>query len=224
MNREVYGHVANRIQGPCSARRSICWRAGSRAWSTSTRRLRTVPVCAGADGSVSDLSPRGRGGGMAGSCSNSPRCSEAVGRAGDAALDETLKAEVVEAMQSELDGVAIADLIRASGPQPHCAAQEPLRRCDCGSPEPLKPRKDWRMAKNKVVITCAITGAIHTPTMSSYLPVTPKQIRTRLSRPPRRARRSCIFMRAIPRMGDRRRTRNCSSSSCPPSSRKRTRS
>ena len=32
------------------------------------------------------------------------------------------------------------------------------------------------MAKNKVVITCAITGAIHTPTMSPYLPVTPKQI------------------------------------------------
>jgi uncharacterized protein (DUF849 family) len=32
------------------------------------------------------------------------------------------------------------------------------------------------MAKNKVVISCAITGAIHTPTMSPYLPVTPQQI------------------------------------------------
>jgi len=30
--------------------------------------------------------------------------------------------------------------------------------------------------KRKVVITCAITGAIHTPTMSPYLPVTPDQI------------------------------------------------
>jgi uncharacterized protein (DUF849 family) len=30
--------------------------------------------------------------------------------------------------------------------------------------------------KEKVVITAAITGAIHTPTMSPYLPVTPKQI------------------------------------------------
>lgn len=31
-------------------------------------------------------------------------------------------------------------------------------------------------SKNKVIITCAITGAIHTPTMSPYLPVTPEQI------------------------------------------------
>jgi uncharacterized protein (DUF849 family) len=31
-------------------------------------------------------------------------------------------------------------------------------------------------AKRKVIITCAVTGAIHTPSMSPYLPVTPKQI------------------------------------------------
>ena len=30
--------------------------------------------------------------------------------------------------------------------------------------------------KYKVVISCAVTGAIHTPTMSPYLPITPKQI------------------------------------------------
>src|SRR5277367_3546626 len=29
---------------------------------------------------------------------------------------------------------------------------------------------------NKVIISCAITGAMHTPTMSEYLPVTPEQI------------------------------------------------
>ncbi len=29
---------------------------------------------------------------------------------------------------------------------------------------------------NKVIISCAITGAIHTPTMSPYLPVTPEEI------------------------------------------------
>ena len=28
----------------------------------------------------------------------------------------------------------------------------------------------------KVIITCAVTGAIHTPTMSPYLPITPDQI------------------------------------------------
>jgi len=30
--------------------------------------------------------------------------------------------------------------------------------------------------KKKVIITCAVTGAIHTPTMSPYLPITPKEI------------------------------------------------
>jgi uncharacterized protein (DUF849 family) len=29
---------------------------------------------------------------------------------------------------------------------------------------------------NKVIITCAVTGSIHTPTMSRYLPITPDQI------------------------------------------------
>ena len=28
----------------------------------------------------------------------------------------------------------------------------------------------------KVIITCAVTGAIHTPSMSKALPVTPQQI------------------------------------------------
>lgn len=31
---------------------------------------------------------------------------------------------------------------------------------------------------NKVIITCAVTGAIHTPSMSPYLPVTPEEIIT----------------------------------------------
>lgn len=31
-------------------------------------------------------------------------------------------------------------------------------------------------AADKVIITCAITGAIHTPTMSEYLPITPNEI------------------------------------------------
>ncbi len=32
------------------------------------------------------------------------------------------------------------------------------------------------MAQRKVIITCAITGSIHTPSMSPHLPVTPKEI------------------------------------------------
>ncbi|HHS83065.1 MAG TPA: 3-keto-5-aminohexanoate cleavage protein, partial [Devosia sp.] len=33
-------------------------------------------------------------------------------------------------------------------------------------------------ANKKVIITCAVTGGIHTPTMSEYLPITPDQIAT----------------------------------------------
>ena len=29
---------------------------------------------------------------------------------------------------------------------------------------------------NKVMITCAVTGSIHTPSMSPHLPVTPEEI------------------------------------------------
>jgi uncharacterized protein (DUF849 family) len=32
------------------------------------------------------------------------------------------------------------------------------------------------MSRNKVIISCAITGSIHTPSMSPYLPVTPAEI------------------------------------------------
>ena len=30
----------------------------------------------------------------------------------------------------------------------------------------------------KVIISCAVTGAIHTPSMSEYLPITPEEIDT----------------------------------------------
>ena len=30
--------------------------------------------------------------------------------------------------------------------------------------------------KRKVIITCAVTGAIHTPSMSEHLPITPREI------------------------------------------------
>ena len=33
------------------------------------------------------------------------------------------------------------------------------------------------MAKS-VIITCAVTGSIHTPTMSEHLPITPNEIET----------------------------------------------
>jgi uncharacterized protein (DUF849 family) len=40
------------------------------------------------------------------------------------------------------------------------------------------PNDSWRLQAmpRKVIITCAVTGSIHTPSMSPYLPVTPDQI------------------------------------------------
>src|SRR5258705_5108940 len=34
------------------------------------------------------------------------------------------------------------------------------------------------MNRRKVIITCAVTGAVHTPSMSPYLPITAEQIST----------------------------------------------
>ena len=36
--------------------------------------------------------------------------------------------------------------------------------------------KEAKKSSNKVIITCAVTGAIHTPTMSPHLPITPEEI------------------------------------------------
>jgi uncharacterized protein (DUF849 family) len=39
-----------------------------------------------------------------------------------------------------------------------------------------KRRQNMSMQQNKIIINCAITGGIHIPTQSDYLPITPKQI------------------------------------------------
>src|SRR5579884_4376602 len=38
--------------------------------------------------------------------------------------------------------------------------------------------REQRPMANKIIISCAITGSIHTPTMSDALPITPDQIAT----------------------------------------------
>jgi uncharacterized protein (DUF849 family) len=42
--------------------------------------------------------------------------------------------------------------------------------------EAVRNREETRMAARKVIITCAVTGSIHTPSMSPHIPVTPEQI------------------------------------------------
>src|SRR3954453_1606575 len=44
----------------------------------------------------------------------------------------------------------------------------------CGKMRPLSAQEGTSMAK--VIISCAVTGAIHTPSMSPYLPITPEDI------------------------------------------------
>jgi uncharacterized protein (DUF849 family) len=44
-------------------------------------------------------------------------------------------------------------------------------KSELAKPEPAKPK-----VAGKVIITCAVTGSIHTPTMSEYLPITPDEI------------------------------------------------
>jgi uncharacterized protein (DUF849 family) len=52
--------------------------------------------------------------------------------------------------------------------------------CGKALPETMKPMhlKEVLMAKkqNEVIINCAVTGSIHTPTMTEHLPITPQQI------------------------------------------------
>jgi beta-keto acid cleavage enzyme len=50
---------------------------------------------------------------------------------------------------------------------------------------------------NKLIISCAITGSIHTPTMSEAPPITPDQIAAQVVEPPKPAPRSCICTRLL---------------------------
>src|SRR5437763_8753496 len=43
-------------------------------------------------------------------------------------------------------------------------------------PPDLRDKEIRMNAQNKVIITCAVTGAIHTPSMSPHLPITPREI------------------------------------------------
>ncbi len=65
--------------------------------------------------------------------------------------------------------------------------------------------------KQKVIITCAVTGAIHTPSMSPHLPVTAEEIAEAAIGAARAAPRCCTCMHAIPGRASLRRIPRCSS-------------
>ena len=74
-------------------------------------------------------------------------------------------------------------------------------------------------ANGKVIVTCAVTGAIHTPTMSDHLPLTPDEIADQAVGAAEAGRRSCTSTPATPATAARPPTRRCSWSSCRASSR-----
>ena len=92
------------------------------------------------------------------------------------------------------------------------------RKSAAGDPVSRKeaPRKN---GSRKVIITCAVTGSVHTPTMTPYLPITPDQI-AKESVAAAEAGASVIHLHARdPKDGRPTRILTYSCSSCPASSR-----
>ena len=75
--------------------------------------------------------------------------------------------------------------------------------------------------QKKTVITCAITGGIHTPTMSDALPYTPDDLATQRLPPLKQVLRSFIAMRVKRKMAISRLTRKIFPPICHGSSRPR---
>ena len=67
---------------------------------------------------------------------------------------------------------------------------------------------------NKLIISCAITGSIHTPTMSEALPITPDQIAAQAVDAAKAGAAILHLHARDPKMGGRRRTQTFSCSSC----------
>ena len=67
---------------------------------------------------------------------------------------------------------------------------------------------------NKVIISCAVTGSAHTPTMSDALPVTPEEIAEQSIAAAKREQRSSISTRACRKTDGRQVTRMSSLASC----------
>ena len=115
------------------------------------------------------------------------------------ALRRRLEAERRAATAAPTDLAERAALARpaadgARGPQ------APLR--DEATTRTSSGASHGQRTRDKVIITCAVTGAIHTPTMSPHLPITPDEIaEARDRRGARRARRSCTCTRASPKDG-----------------------
>ena len=63
--------------------------------------------------------------------------------------------------------------------------------------------------KNKFIVTAAITGAIHTPTMSPHLPITSDEIVKKQAGPVMPARPSYTFMQGTLKKGNLLEHRKC---------------
>ena len=113
MNREVYGHVANRIQGAVFREAIHLLESGVASLGDIDKAITDGPGLRWAlMGPFLTYHLAGGAGGMAGFMKQfAPMQRKLWGELGTPTLDATLQHAVVEAMQSELDGVAIADLV-----------------------------------------------------------------------------------------------------------------
>jgi len=113
MNKEVYGHVANRIQGAVFREAIHMLESGVASLGDIDKAITDGPGLRWAlMGPFLTYHLAGGAGGMAGFMQQfAPMQRKLWGELGTPALDETLQHTVVEAMRRELDGVAIADLV-----------------------------------------------------------------------------------------------------------------
>src|SRR5207249_2869617 len=89
------------------------------------------------------------------------------------------RAQVCIARRSSRRRARVAACRAALAESGHLAVARPGARRAAAIPSASSwfSRRSYDMASNrKVIITCAVTGAIHTPSMSPYLPVTADEI------------------------------------------------
>ena len=113
MNKEIYGHVANRIQGAVFREAIYMLESGVASLGDIEKAITDGPGLRWAlMGPFLTYHLAGGAGGIESFMQQfAPMQRRLWGELGTPKLDETLQNAVVEAMQRELEGVAIADLV-----------------------------------------------------------------------------------------------------------------
>ena len=200
----------------------------------STRRSRTASACAGRSWARSRRSSSTR-----------RAASPIIARATPASIARSRPIRRRRPSGTTANVQRVASQLGDRRPTPDAIARDALARPAPAGAAPrtsaTQPDSEHRGARpwpsrRKVIITCAVTGAIHTPSMSPHLPVTPRGDRRGRDRRGRGGRRDRAPARARsrrrqPDAGSRRRSRqflpeikqrsNVRASTSPPAARRR---